>query len=163
MAKSLGSASEKEFDLISSIKSKANLKGEEGDFIIHGLKWLGLFSDSLVHKKGNLLDTLCATLDEKMQYLPGERDMVMLQHKFVVELKDGTIQNRTSTGLWFGEPNGPSAMATTVGVPCGIAVRLILQGKIKERGVLAPMTPSIVYTLIEALEAEGIKMVDEIL
>ena len=124
---------------------------------------LGLFSDTPVHKKGNLLDTLCATLEDKMMYLPGERDMVMLQHKFQVELKDGTLQTRTSTGLWFGVPNGPTAMATTVGVPCAIATRLVLQGKIKERGVLAPMTPELVYPLIEALEAEGIKMVDEIL
>lgn len=51
---------------------------------------LGMFSDTPVIKRGNLLDTLCATLEEKMQFLPGERDMVMLQHKFEVELKDGT-------------------------------------------------------------------------
>ena len=96
-------------------------------------------------------------------YSPTERDMVMLQHKFTVELSDGTIQKRTSTGLWFGIPGGVSAMARTVGVPCGIAVRLILEGKISERGVLAPMTPELVYPLIEALEAEGIAMVDAIL
>jgi saccharopine dehydrogenase (NADP+, L-glutamate forming) len=50
---------------------------------------LGLFSNTNVHLRGSLLDTLCATLEEKMMYGPGERDMVMLQHRFEVELKDG--------------------------------------------------------------------------
>ena len=98
-----------------------------------------------------------------MMYGPGERDMVMLQHKFKIQLKDGSIQNQSCTGLWFGQPFGPSAMATTVGVPAGIATRLILKGIIKERGVLAPMTPELVYPIIVELESLGISMKDEIL
>lgn len=39
--------------------------------------------------RGNALDTLCATLEAKMQYGPNERDLVMLQHKFEIELVDG--------------------------------------------------------------------------
>ena len=37
----------------------------------------------------NLLDTLCAQLEKLMSFKPGERDLVMLQHKFVVEWADG--------------------------------------------------------------------------
>jgi Saccharopine dehydrogenase C-terminal domain len=37
---------------------------------------------------GNLLDTLCAQLEKLMSFKPGERDLVMLQHKFVVEWSD---------------------------------------------------------------------------
>ena len=37
-----------------------------------------------------MLDTLCARLETLMAYAPGERDLVMLQHKFVVERADGT-------------------------------------------------------------------------
>lgn len=33
----------------------------------------------------NLLDTLCGRLEKLMSFGPGERDLVMLQHKFVVE------------------------------------------------------------------------------
>ncbi|TPX72330.1 hypothetical protein SpCBS45565_g00601 [Spizellomyces sp. 'palustris'] len=162
LAKFVGSASESEADLINTVRAKANLQGEEGDRVIHGLKWLGVFSDTHVHQRGTLLDTLCATLEEKMQFLPGERDMVMLQHKFEVELKDGTRQTRTSTGLWFGEPNGDTAMAVTVGVPCAITTQLILDGKISRRGVLAPLDQELVQPLLTALEAEGIRMVEEI-
>ena len=38
---------------------------------------------------GNLLDTLCAQLQKLMSYETGERDLIMLQHKFVVEWQDG--------------------------------------------------------------------------
>ena len=59
--------------------------------IISGLRWVGLFShERLVPREGNLLDTLCARLEALMAYAPGERDLVMLQHKFVVERSDGT-------------------------------------------------------------------------
>ncbi|KAI9017436.1 Saccharopine dehydrogenase [Gaertneriomyces semiglobifer] len=162
LAKAVGVTTTNATDLVETVKAKANLQGDAGARVLHGLRWLGFFSDTEVHRRGNLLDTLCATLEEKMQFLPGERDMVMLQHKFEVELKDGTRQTRTSTGLWFGEPNGDTAMAVTVGVPCAITTQLILDGKIQRKGVLAPMDPELCYPLIEALEKEGIKMEDEI-
>jgi hypothetical protein len=53
------------------------------------MKWIGLFSDTPITPRGNPLDTLCATLEDKMQYEEGERDMCILQHKFIVEHKDG--------------------------------------------------------------------------
>jgi hypothetical protein len=54
------------------------------------LRWVGLFSDEKIEPRGNnLLDTLCARLEKLMAYGPGERDLVMLQHKFVVEWADG--------------------------------------------------------------------------
>jgi hypothetical protein len=51
---------------------------------------MGLFSsDTATIVGGNLLDTLCARLEKLMSFGPGERDLVMLQHKFVVEWLDG--------------------------------------------------------------------------
>ena len=77
-------------DLISAISSKTKFpSADEKNRIISGMRWLGLLSDTPITARGNPLDTLCATLEEKMQYGPGERDMCMLQHKFVIEHKDG--------------------------------------------------------------------------
>lgn len=91
LAKHLGSDSESEKDLVWAISSKTKFADTaEKDRIIAGLKWLGLFSDAQTKPRGNPLDTLCATLEDKMQYEKGERDMVMLQHRFEIELKDGT-------------------------------------------------------------------------
>jgi hypothetical protein len=38
---------------------------------------------------GNVFDTLCHQLAKLLTFKPGERDLVMLQHKFVIEWKDG--------------------------------------------------------------------------
>lgn len=52
-------------------------------------------------------------------------------------------------------------MAKLVGVPCGIAVQLILDGVIKTPGVLAPYDRSLVDPILEKLEKEeGISMVE---
>ena len=62
----------------------------ESQRILSGLRWIGLFSSDVATVRGdNLLDTLCAQLEKELSYRPGERDLVMLQHKFVVEWKDG--------------------------------------------------------------------------
>ena len=77
-------------DLIWAISSRTSFTdNDEKERIIAGFRWLGLFSDDKIIPRNNPLDTLCATLEEKMQYGPGERDMVMLQHKFEIEHKDG--------------------------------------------------------------------------
>ena len=62
----------------------------EATRILSGMRWIGLFSsEKATVRAGNLLDTLCAQLEAKMQYEENERDLVMLQHKFVVEWADG--------------------------------------------------------------------------
>ena len=55
------------------------------------MRCIGLFSAEKIEPKAkNLLDTLCARLERLMKYEDGERDLVMLQHKFFVEWQDGT-------------------------------------------------------------------------
>ncbi|KAL7745964.1 saccharopine dehydrogenase (NADP+, L-glutamate-forming) [Sorochytrium milnesiophthora] len=149
--------------LKSIIVARAHLSTPEAAArVIDGMKWIGMFSQTKATRRGTPLDTLCATLEEKMQYGEKERDMVFLQHRFEVETKDGRKETHTSTMVEFGQPGGASAMAKTVGVPCGVATQLILDGVITEKGVLAPMQPHIVNPLMEALEKEGITMVEEV-
>lgn len=106
--------------------------------LLSKFKKLGLFSDEAAEARGNLLDTLCARLENLMQYETGEQDLVYLQHTFIVERADGKVETITSVLDEQGSPNGYSAMARLVGVPCGIAVDLVLRGVIKTPGVLAP-------------------------
>lgn len=162
VAKILGSSSEKEEDLVWAIGSKTKFSdNEEKNRIIAGMKWLGLFSEDKTIPRGNPLDTLCATLEQKMEYGPGERDMVMLQHKFVIELADGKKETRTSTLIEYGDPKGYSAMARLVGVPCAVAVKQVLNGTISERGVLAPINAKINEPLIKELKEEyGIECIE---
>ncbi|KAF4812734.1 Saccharopine dehydrogenase [Colletotrichum siamense] len=133
--------------------------------IIEGLRWIGLFSDKPATLRGNLLDTLCAELEKLMSFQPGERDLVMLQHKFVVEWKDGSKDTITSTLELLGEPDGYSAMAKSVGITCGIATQLLLNGEpaLNVPGVLAPYKAEICDPIRKAVESEGIVLVEKTL
>lgn len=51
-------------------------------------------------------------------------------------------------------------MAVLVGVPCGIAVQLVLDGVLNKPGVQAPYTKDVCEPLRERLEEEGITMVE---
>jgi len=161
----LGATSTAETDLQWAILSKTAFENnDERDRIFAALKWIGLFSDDLITPRGTPLDTLCATLEQKMQYGPGERDLVMLQHKFEIENKDGSRETKTSTLCEYGDPAGYSAMAKLVGIPCGVAAKLVLDGTISEKGILAPMTMEICAPLIKALKEDyGIELIEETL
>lgn len=159
----IGAPSSSAADLEATILAKASFESEEDKKrILSGLKWIGLFSDEPITAKSNPLDTLCATLEKKMQYEENERDLVMLQHKFEIEHADGSRETRTSTLCEYGVPNGYSAMAKTVGVPCAVAVKQVLEGKIADKGILAPMTWKICEPLMKELEDKyGITMVEK--
>jgi len=167
-AKILGSSSASIDDLVQVILSKATFKdANENNQIVAGLKWLGIFSDSKITPKGNPLDTLCALLEEKMSYEDGERDFVFLQHRFDIENKDGSKNTITSTLSEYGAPfgsRGHSAMARLVGIPCAIAVKQVLDGRISNKGILAPMDPSINKPLMQELkEKYGIECKEKVM
>jgi len=162
MAKHFGTADDQVGTLRAEAAKRSNLKGEEKDRILNGMSWFGFFSDKPAPQLNTILDAVAKTLEQYLSYKPGERDMVLLQHKFEIELADGRKELRTSTMLEYGEPwPGVTAMAKTVGVPCGIAVQLILDGKLAQKGVLAPFTPAIYEPIIEQLEKDGIRCIEE--
>jgi len=165
MQKTIGANDATESSLISRIKSICKFPNEsESSRIISGIRWIGLFSTQMVKPRGgNLLDTLCAQLETLMKYEEGERDLVMLQHKFVVEWKDGSEQTLTSTLEAYGDPSGHSAMALTVGLPCGIATQLILDGVLNTPGVHVPYSKEICDPIRKILESEGLGMVEKAL
>jgi saccharopine dehydrogenase (NADP+, L-glutamate forming) len=142
-----------------AIASKANFKDtEEKEGIMSGSRWVGIFSDEKIIPRGNPLDALCTTLKKKMQFKEGERDFVMLQHKLEIENKDDSKETRTSTLVEYGDPKGYSAMAKLVGVPCGVAVKQVLDGTISEKGILAPMSSKINDPLMAELKKYGIEL-----
>ncbi|KAH7914879.1 Saccharopine dehydrogenase-domain-containing protein [Hygrophoropsis aurantiaca] len=165
MQKAIGANDASENTLVAHVRSVCKFPNEaESTRIISGLRWIGLFSsEKATPRAGNLLDTLCAQLETLMKYEKGQRDLVMLQHKFIVEWADGTEQTLTSTLEQYGSPTGHSAMALTVGVPCGIATQLVLDGVFKTPGVHAPYTKEICDPIRAMLESEGLGLVERVL
>ncbi|KAI6802283.1 Saccharopine dehydrogenase [Hortaea werneckii] len=167
-AKIVGATGNSEQDLVWAVSSKTKFaNNDEKDRIVAGLRWFGLFSDAQIEPRGNPLDCLCAAMEGKMQYEKGERDFVMLQHKFEIEWANGKREMRTSTLCDYGEPEGSggySAMARLVGVPCAVAVLMVLDGEIKDKGVLAPVTGDISEPIRKKLQKDyGIEMKEKTL
>ncbi len=151
------------------INSSGNLKSDlaaflqidEDSFVISNLEWLGLLGDDPVPAGAKSpLDVLAGRMLEKMQYAPGERDMLVMQHEFIAKYPDRT-EKTTSTMIDYGIPHGDTSMSRTVGLPAAIATRLILEGKINLTGVQVPVLPEIYEPVLAELESMGIKFTEK--
>jgi saccharopine dehydrogenase (NADP+, L-glutamate forming) len=124
---------------------------------LKNMEWLGLFSDDpLPMEVGTPRDVLAHLLLEKLQYAPGERDMIVLHHEFVAEMEGERPTQICSTLVDYGVPNGDSIMSRTVGLPAAIGARYILEGKIDIPGVHIPVSPQIYEPVLDELGALGV-------
>jgi len=146
-------------DVTGKIAAKVGLAKD--DEVVKRLEWLGLFSDDPVPDYNNYLDILSERLQEKLYYKEGERDMLILRHKFIVENKDKSRDMITSTMVDFGIPNGDTSMARTVSLPLAIGVKLMAEGKINLTGVHIATKKEIYEPALEELEKLNIKMVEK--
>lgn len=125
-------------------------------------EWLGLFSDEPLPAGANTdLDVLAQRMLQRMQYAPGERDLLVMQHEFVVEYADRR-EKITSTLIDYGIPNGDSSMSRLVGLPAAIAARMILQGEIDLTGVHVPTIPEIYEPVLAELATMGVSFAETV-
>jgi saccharopine dehydrogenase-like NADP-dependent oxidoreductase len=121
------------------------------------LVWLGLLSDDpLPTEATTYLDVLAQRMLAKMQYAPGERDLLVMQHEFVVR-RAGRTEKTLSTLVDYGIPNGDTSMSRLVGLPAAIAARMILQGEIHLTGVQIPTVPAVYEPVLEELATMGVR------
>jgi saccharopine dehydrogenase-like NADP-dependent oxidoreductase len=124
--------------------------------IISNLKWLGLFEEGpLPERVKSPLDVLAARMLERMQYAPGERDLLVMQHEFLAQYPDRR-ERTTSTLIDYGIPNGDTSMSRTVGLPAAIATMLVLRGEIDLAGVQIPVRRELYEPILSELEGLGI-------
>jgi saccharopine dehydrogenase (NADP+, L-glutamate forming)/spermidine synthase len=143
-------------DVKAAVAKACNIELE--DSIIKRLEWLGLFEEKQIPEGINtILDALCNLFEEKLQYAPGERDMIVMHHEFIAEYPDKK-QRITSTLIDYGIPNGDSSMSRTVALPVAIASKMILDRKITLTGVHRPIIPEIYEPILKELETLDIKM-----
>lgn len=122
------------------------------------LNWVGLFSEQPIGlDKGTPAQILEHILDKKWKLNAGDLDQIVMWHQFIYEL-DGKEQEIQSSLVCTGEKNSPTAMAKTVGLPLGIATRLILEEKIKINGVKIPVMPTVYEPILKELAECGISM-----
>ena len=132
--------------------------------IMENFRWLGLFSDEIIG--GNVktsTDVMQKILVNKMPLPEGARDMVMLVHRIEAEYpKQNKKEKYISTMVDYGEPNGITAIAKTVGAPAGIAAKLILLDELKLTGTHIPTHPEIYEKVLKELEELNLKFVEKV-
>ena len=146
-------------DLLKSTAKYLNL--EEYSTVIKRLEWLGLFGNEVLpDDKDNPLDYLNIITLKKLSLKSGERDMIVMHHEFIVENQSNN-EYITSTLVDYGIPNEDSAVSRTVALPAAIAVKMILNEKIKLKGVYIPVFPEIYNPILDELEQIGIKFIEK--
>ncbi|TAE89846.1 MAG: saccharopine dehydrogenase [Bacteroidetes bacterium] len=129
--------------------------------LFNKLKWLGIFEDTPINlREATPAAILQMLLQQKWKLQKGELDMIVMQHVF-----EATINNRkqhiTSSLVVKGENETLTAMAKTVGLPMGIAAKLVLNNQIKLRGVQIPLSPELYTPILNELTHFGIVFNEE--
>jgi saccharopine dehydrogenase-like NADP-dependent oxidoreductase len=113
--------------------------------------------DTLINKgRCSAADVLQFCLEKKLVLEPGDRDMVVMLHELEFE-KEGARYKATGSLVLEGENDQHTAMAKTVGLPLGIATKLILNGTIREKGLHIPVSKEIYEPVLNELEKFGIR------
>ncbi len=150
---------EKNENLIKKLADKLKIAVDSD--IIKRFEWLGLFDSNKVLKNRNHLDNLSDILQEKLFFNHGEKDILVMRHKFIIINKDGTKDKIISTLIDYGIPFKDSSMARTVSLPLAIGVTLMAEEKLTIKGVKRPVYKEIYEPVLKELETLGIKMIDE--
>ncbi|MEN8901843.1 MAG: saccharopine dehydrogenase C-terminal domain-containing protein, partial [Nonlabens sp.] len=140
------------------LKMRHELKIDQDDIMWLKLEELDIFNNK---KKIGIKDAtpaqmLQAILENSWTLQPGEKDMIVMYHKFGYEL-NGEKKQIDSTMVCLGDGNLQTAMAKTVGLPVGIAALKILNGEITEPGVQIPITAAVYEPILNELEGYGIR------
>lgn len=129
----------------------------DGNKVLQQLYFLGLDDDETIINKGliSAADGLQFSLEKKLALSPADKDMIVMQHEIEYDL-NGNKQEVISSLIVKGKDNVHTAMATTVGLPLGIAAKLILNGTINLSGLHLPIIKEIYIPVLEELKDSGI-------
>ena len=125
------------------------------------LNWTGMFDNEPVGlAKGTPAEILEHILNKRWKLNAQEKDMIVMWHRFRF-LKEGKEKEIQSSLVVLGENSSQTAMAKTVGLPLAIATKLLLQGKIKQRGVVIPTKEELYEPILRELGGLGIALVEK--
>jgi len=141
-------------------KVASMFKLSSGSEELKRLSWSGLFSSEKIGiSQGTPAQVLEHILNKKWKLQIGDRDFIVMWHRFRYEI-DGKRKEIQAYLTTTGDDENNTAMAKTVGLPLAIAAKLLLQGKIKSRGVLIPVTKEIYEPILAELGEQGIRLTE---
>jgi saccharopine dehydrogenase-like NADP-dependent oxidoreductase len=104
-------------------------------------------------------DILQYRMEQKLALQAADKDMIVMLHEidYVSDDKQHSIK---SSLVVKGEDHLRTAMAKTVGLPLGIAAKLILEEKIKLKGLHIPTHKEIYEPVLEELAMNEISFIE---
>lgn len=140
------------------LKMRHELKIDQDDIMWEKLMELDLFNNDKVIgiKDATPAMALQKILEDRWTLQHGEKDMIVMYHKFGYEI-DGVKKQIDSTMVYLGDGDKETAMAKTVGLPVAIAALKILNQKIKTYGVQIPITEEVYKPILAELQEYGIR------
>lgn len=126
------------------------------------LFFLGMDDDKSIigFETATAADVLQFCLEQKLALRDSDKDLVVMLHELEYE-KGSKKYKSTSTLSVIGEDAVHTAMAKTVGLPLGVAAKLILNGSLKAIGLRIPVTADIYDPVLEELRMHGIVFKDQ--
>ncbi|CAH8616680.1 unnamed protein product [Dicrocoelium dendriticum] len=122
---------------------------------------LGLLSEDAVAQAITPLASISLKLSKFLEYGQNERDLIVMAHEMIIDWpKRRQREQRKVNLVVYGNPGQGKAglaMSRTVGLPAAIAAKMILEGKVTDKGIVLPLKPQIYKPILQELNAEGIQ------
>ena len=145
------------------LKLRYYLNIDMDDIIWDKLVWLGIFEDKLMGFEEDVTPAqfLQKILEEKWTLEEDDKDMIVMWHKFVYTY-EGKFHEINSHMVSIGEDQTYTAMSNTVGLPCAICAKMILNETIQLKGVRLPIQKEIYKPILKELESFDIRFTDTV-
>ncbi len=149
-------------DLKINVAAMVADKIHETKLTLKQLFYLGMDDDTTLINKGkcSAAEVLQFILETKLPLSPADKDMVVMVHEIEYTKNEVKYLKRSSLVL-TGMDAQHTAMAKTVGLPLGIAAKLVLNGTIQSKGLCIPVIANIYEPVLDALTSEGIVFIEE--
>ena len=142
------------------LKLRHYLRIEQDDYMWDKLVWLGIFEDKKIGlKDASPAQILQKILQEKWSLSTADKDMIIMWHRVSYYLNK-IEKELISYMAYIGKDSTITAMSDTVGLPLGIATKMLLNGSIKIRGVVLPLEKQIYNPILKELKEYGIDFIE---
>ncbi|MEI2749851.1 MAG: saccharopine dehydrogenase C-terminal domain-containing protein [Ferruginibacter sp.] len=134
----------------------------EANLTLKQLFFLGLDDNETQINKGfcSAADVLQFALEKKLVLEPADKDMIVMLHEIDYEINQKHHSIKSSLVV-IGDDNLHTAMAKTVGLPLGIAAKMILNKTIQMKGVHIPVNKEIYEPVLAELKKFGVAFTEQ--
>lgn len=151
-----------EYDGVKSVEEKLiqQFNLDSSGVEMERLKWSGFFSNALVGlEKGTPAQILEHILNKKWKLNPDDKDLIVMWHRFAYVIQ-GEKKEIQASLIARGDDAVNTAMSKTVGLPLAIAAKLLMLGKIQQRGVVIPVSREFYDPILGELKGMGVELLE---